>query len=458
MPPDRFAVLAPPELDQMRLAWDQLRVPGPPPDYALTTAEALDPDPGVRYARRTIQRFVCGADRLALIDKVAPHSRYDLMISEVSTRPKATPDTVAVVTGRMLWRTGASFVRFVSCADVIHGFALEGGAVRLALNCDPHTQDRESVQAAKQFHLHLLYWPEEDLRMLDRTQPFSALRDPRARRQAIDPLAFLGAWLVHDALADLDLGVSGARLATPDPVAALAGRVPMGGLILLPGWSVLETPGFETLIRRVHQRLESLARDLTTAFTGRRDIPAPWTRHALRPLDQIRAALDGMVLSDPSRLGLERLAGALASLPEPVARRLRDAAPERRTQVMTLNQPAYALSLDAPRLNRIAAPIAQAPLVHLAIQPRLFSGIGGAGLLGLAGVPCVRILRGQGMMSGRDWRRRAAFQRRFAAFNTARWAGETAARFESVRRFAGARPGWVPTSADMDPRDRSTPE
>jgi hypothetical protein len=164
MPPDRFAALYPADLDRLRVAWDHLRIPGPPADYALTRTEAEHPDPALRFARRTIQEIACDGDRLALIDKVSPHSLFDLMVSEISDPPKATPDAVDPATGRVLWRTGLAFVRFVSDPEVMRRFDLADGELHLALNCDPNTHDRESVQAAKQFHLHLLYWPGRTLK------------------------------------------------------------------------------------------------------------------------------------------------------------------------------------------------------------------------------------------------------------------------------------------------------
>jgi hypothetical protein len=174
MRPDRFAALYPDDLDRLRVAWDHLRIPGPPPDYALTSEERTHPDPQVRFARRTIQTLRCGQDRLALIDKVSPHSLFDLMVSETSIRTKATPDAVEPLTGRTLWRTGLSFARFVSDPEVMTDFDLADGELHLALNCDPNTNDRESVQAAKQFHLHLLYWPG---RALEAVTDETAIRD-----------------------------------------------------------------------------------------------------------------------------------------------------------------------------------------------------------------------------------------------------------------------------------------
>jgi hypothetical protein len=48
---------------------------------------------------------------------------------------------------------------------------------------------------------------------------------------------------------------------------------------------------------------------------------------------------------------------------------------------MTLNLPCYALNLHAPLANAVDAPLIEADGVYLILQTKLFSGIGGAGLL-----------------------------------------------------------------------------
>lgn len=443
MHPDRFAALYPADLDLLRVAWDQIRIPGPPAAYAMTRTETEHPDPQRRFARRTIQEIGCNGDRLALIDKASPHSLFDLMVSEISDPPKATPDAVDPATGRMLWHTGLAFVRFVSDPEVMHRFDLADGELHLALNCDPNTHDRESVQAAKQFHLHLLYWPGRALTALEKAGRFGAVEDPRLRRQGIDPLAFLGAHLIYEALVGLDLGVPGARLEKPDDRLTLRGDRPLGCRITLSGWHLLAEPVFEDMIRRLHLRLDSLAADLLDAFTGNRTPPWPWHRHALLPHAEIGRRLAGLALSARTRTGLGHLARLLQDLPTATADRLGRADSRRRMHLMTLNQPAYALNLHAPGRNHPSTPLRESPVVYLIIQPKLFSGIGGAGLLSLGGIPSVRILRGEGRFSGESWHQRSAFQRHFAEFNRTSGADDPAIHFDPVRRFTGLRTGWA---------------
>ncbi|MGE5155033.1 MAG: hypothetical protein ACM3ST_13585 [Bdellovibrio bacteriovorus] len=446
-----FVALYPPDVEELRVAWHHLRVPGPPPEYGLQGDELDHPDPRRRFARRSIHRLDCtplapaGCESLALIDKASPHSLFDLMVSETSNPSKSTAADVSPQTGRALWRTGLNFVRFCSQGPMIDEYGLAGGELHLALNCDPHTGDRESVQAAKQFHLHLLYWDAAALAPLGQAQPLAEVGDRRLRRQALDPLAFLGARLVTEALGGLDLGVPGAALVPVDEAAVVRGERPLGALMTLPGWAVLESARFEELMRRIHRRLEWLARLLLEIFTGRRGIPEPWHRHPLLPVPEIAARVDRLPLGDLAKGGLMHLAGALRGLAPDTGRWLARARPVRRMGLMTLNQPAYAVNLHASAAQD--HPLAEGAQVDLIIQPKLFSGIGGAGLLTLGGVPSVRILRAQGSFSDDQWQRRARFQRAFACFNQERLlaaaGAEGGVRPSRVRRYAGPALGWV---------------
>jgi hypothetical protein len=447
---DPFAALYPPGVEALRVAWHHLRVPGPPPGYGLAGDELDHPDPRRRFARRCIQHLACGApgseggETLALIDKASPHSLFDLMLSEVSAPSKSTAADVSRMTGLTLWRTGLNFVHF--CEQAAEEFGLAGGELQLALNCDPNTWDRESVQAAKQFHLHLLYWPVTALAPLARAQTLGEIADRALRRQALDPLSFLGARLVTETLEGRGPGPAGLTVRAVDDEAVLAGRRPIGAVLELPSWDALASPDFEDLVRHIHRRLAWLAARLLESFTGHRDPPPTWHRHPLLPIGTIEPRIATLPFSDAAKAGLLGLARVLRGLDPRTARRLARVTPPRRMGLMTLNQPCYALNLRAATTRGPANPGETG--VHLIIQPKLFSGIGGAGLLALGGVPSVRVLRGHGTFSAADWEQRARFQRAFAAFNQGRLeplpgvVGD-APRPSAVRRFAGPTLGWI---------------
>lgn len=449
---DPFAPLLPANCGAMPVAWQRLQIPGPPPAFALNAAERTAPSALERFARRTIQHLdaavaadaVGPRERLALVDKAVPHALFDLMLSEVSARPRSTPTAVTPRTGHLLWQTGHNFVRFVSEPWVQHRFGLGDGELHLAVNCDPNTHDRESVQATKEFHLHLIYWRAAELAPLAAPERLSDHLDPHLRRQCLDPISFVGAALIELAVGDL-LADTGVRLLPADPAAVCAGQRPPGALLRLPGWDLLASAAFEQLVRRLHRCLARCARRLLCAFTGSARPPAAWSRHRLLPRAEIARRLAALGLPAPLHADLGQLAAALGDLGPQTAPRLRRAPPALRMHVLTLNQPCYSLALSTGTANHRDAPLAQAKAVWLNLQPRLFSGIGGAGLPALRGLPSVRVERGAGHFSSADWSRRAAFQRAFAAYNQAALeaAGWGGWRFGRRARWRGLRQGWV---------------
>ncbi len=448
VPHDPFAALIPESAARMPVAWDVLRVPGPPAALALTPHEISAATPIDRFHRRTIALLDCAAsigtgDRLVLVDKAIPHALFDLMISEASPRDKSTPVDVLPLTGQLLWRTGLELVRFVSEPEHQRAFGLAGGQLHLALNCDPNTADRESVQAAKQFHLHLLYWTATELAALRQPTGLPDEHSLARRRQCLDPLSFLGARVLHAALSDFEFGIADAELLPYDDDGVVDGRRPLGCVIRLPRWQVLELPAFEDMIRRLHQRLAQTGELLLDAFTGHSEPPAPWQRYRLRPAVAIDRRLAALGWSRPLRHGLLTLAAGLRDLSPLQAARLRRASPAARKHCMTLNLPCYALNLSASRPNALNAPLIDADGVDLILQTKLFSGIGGAGLLGLNGIPSVRVVRGQGRFSEADWRRRAAFQRAFALHNSDALRETVGGSCSEVRRLLDLERGWV---------------
>lgn len=464
---DPFAALLPAGAERLPVAWRRLRIPGPPAAFALRADERAAAVPE-RFARRTIQLLECpeaavgdradasradtasGSERLALIDKVSPHALFDLMVTEASAPhamqgPRADADAVGRDCGRALWRLAREFVRFVGEPEVRRDFGLDGGEFALALNSDAHTGDRESVQALKRFHLHLMVWRAGELAPLRRHERLGDMTDARERRQCLDPLAFVGAELLGERLTSFPLGLPGARLLPADTAAVCAGARPLGALLQLPGWAALGDPGFEELIRRLHCFLEQTAAALRLALTGRSEQPPSWQRHPLLDGGPIAANLQALGLSAALRARLLRLAAALRGVSAAEGARLRRAPAAARQHCMTLNQPCYSLGLHGAITASGRA--GTTPAVVLAIQPRLFSGIGGAGLTALRGIPSVRILRGQGSFCESEWQRRAAFQRGFAEHHAAALAAAPASaasvRCSPPRRFRGFSLGWV---------------
>lgn len=449
MPLDRLAALYPDDVNAMPVAWHQLRVASPPAGYRLTPQERDSADLSVRFGRRTIMAFDVRSndpeagpqvDRLAFIDKAVPHSRYDLMCAEVSAAAKATVRDIGRQTASAVWHSAYNFVAFVSRPEVQRAYGLEGGQLHLALNCDPNTRDRESIQASKQFHLHFLYWTQQELAALQRVEHSTDARTCLQRR-LLDPLAFAAPVVLAERLSAFGLDGGAMKLLPFDPADSIHGHKPMGCLLRLSDWSVLRSPEFANTIDRVHSCIAATSAQLQAAFTGQAQSPDAWRRHVLAPLAVIRDKINGLGFSAQTTAALHHLAGALSDVsPSLMAFMKRHGGTRRRHLV--LNNPCYALNLYAPARNSTADPLAAASEVYLIIQVKLFSAIGGAGLLCLSEVPCVRIVREQGSFSEPLWRQRTRFQRDFVSYNYSLIEKTGAASAPVHYRFGDFETGW----------------
>jgi len=446
---DRLAALYPDDVDDLPVAWCQLRVAGPPAGYRLTPQERDSADLSERFRRRTIMAFdvqsngpAAGSqvDRLAFVDKAVPHSRYDLMCAEVSTAAKPTVRDIGRQTAAALWRSAYNFVSFVSRPESQRAYGLEGGQLHLALNCDPNTRDRESIQAGKQFHLHFLYWTQQELAAL-RDVAYDAGARSLLQRRLLDPLAFVAPAMVVERLRTLDLENGAMALLPFHPADSIHGCKPMGCLIRVSEWAVLRSPEFVDTIDRIHHCIAATSAQLQQAFTGQAQPPKVWCRHALLPPAVIRDNIDRLGFSAATTAALHHLAGALRD----VSPRLMDFMKRHgraRRRHLALNNPCYALNLYAPAHNSFSVPLIDAPEVYLIIRVKLFSAIGGAGLLCLNEVPCVRIVREQGAFSERLWRQRARFQSDFVAYNYPLIEKTGAASAPVYYRFGDFETGW----------------
>jgi hypothetical protein len=446
---DRLAALYPDDVNDLPVAWHQLRIAGPPASYRLTPRERDSDDLAERFGRRTIMAFdirsndpaaVLQADRLAFVDKAVPHSQYDLMCAEVSAAAKATVREIGRQTASAIWCSAYNFVAFVSRPEIQRTYGLQGGQLHLALNCDPNTRDRESIQASKQFHLHFLYWTQQELAALRRAERSTDARSLLQRR-LLDPLAFVAPAVLAERLGAFDLDNRAMTLLPFHPADSIHGCKPMGCLIRLSDWAVLKTPEFVYTIDRIHTCIAETSAQLQEAFTGQAQPPGLWHRHALLPPSVIRDNIDRLGFSARTIAALHHLAGALSDVSPNLMDFMKKHGGARRRHLV-LNSPCYALNLYAPMQNSIAEPLIAAKEVYLIIRVKLFSAIGGAGLLCLNETPCVRIVREEGVLSEPLWRQRTRFQSGFVSYNypLIQQTAKTSALVEY--RFGDFETGW----------------
>ncbi len=447
---DSLSALYPDDIDSLKVAWDKVRIPGPPLAYRLTPEERISTVNAIRFKRRTIQRFNVPStgnggqgqlDRLAFIDKVAPHSQFDLMCTEVSESLKATVADIGRETGEVVCRSAYNFVDFVSQPETIEAFGLQGGELHLALNCDPYTLDRESIQASKQFHMHFLYWVHGELEPLMLGTRGTVSATDLLRKHYLDPLLYLGAAMVEERLRQRKFSAAGMQLLPFNAADSIQKALPLGCLVRLDEWAVLNTSGFIEAIETIHDCIETTSQAVLAAFTGCTDPPAIWQRHALLPSQVIVDNIRQLGFSEVIVSKLRHLANVLRDVSGRSMAYLKHHKTARQYH-LTLNNPCYALNLYAPHQNQIAQPLIDADEIYLTIQAKLFAAIGGSGLVALKGIPRVRIVRGAGEFNETLWRRRTEFQREFTAYNYAMTKDSFDIEHRVDYRFIDPSVGW----------------
>lgn len=450
MPIDPFAALYPKNIDALPVAWNHIHIPGPPEPYRLSEQESRSSDTAIRFKRRTIQSLDIEStgiearsqrDRLAFIDKVSPHGMFDLMCTEISEPLKATVNEIGRETGELMCRSAFHFVEFVSRPDIIDSFGLENGEMHLGVNCDPNTLDRESIQASKQFHMHFLYWKSSELSGLAAVKPGLVKPTDLLRQRLLDPLLFLGAEMVYERLRQLDLDGPGMTLRPFEAVDSIEHGLPLGCLIELQDWTVLNSNAFVSAIQCIHETIEKDARRLNAALTGRIDPPRVWHRFELLPQRSIAKYIDKLGYSERIRDRLKILAAKLRNVSPGLMEYFKQHK-STRLRHMLLNNPAYALNLYSPRTNQIDRPLIESDEIYLSIQLKLFSAIGGSGLTTLRGIPCCRIVRNQGVFSESAWTTRTQFQRQFCAYNYAMVRDSFDIERRIDYRYSDSRKGW----------------
>lgn len=440
----------PASFEQLQTAWDAIHIPALPAAFALNQQERDSEQSQQRYRRRTIQSLSIASarqtDHIAFIDKALPHAQYELMAGDVGAQPRATVADIGERALQALLSSCERFAAFVSRPDTIARYQLQGGLAHCALNCDPHTLDRESCQAVKHFHLHYIYWTGSELQALRQpTTPLFQTGSSQRRLRILDPLLGLGSQLLHQRLQQQTLCHPQAEL-LPLPASSTPPSLP-GCLIRLPGWHALNQTGsanlaaLAALLRQIHHTIVDAGTELQRAYTDHSEPPPPWQRHPLLPADTIIGRLAALGYSSDATAQLIRLAEQLRTLHPATIQRLRQR-PARRIRHLSLIPPAYAINLHTPRPNSIDTPLHHSDAITLIIQPKLFAAVGGAGSLPLAGIPSVHINRGQGHYSQQAWQQRNAFQREFLQFCQPQLARYSDTALPPVHQIHDFERGW----------------
>jgi len=366
----------------------------------------------LRFPKLFLQATDSGA--WVIMDKLNTHSLYDLTLMQAgqcarTTLLDLTPDEFS-----LFQEVTRLFGTFVSQADTIRGFELEGGIPRVVFNHDPATWDRPGLQAVDRFHTHMyiLTQSTRDTIMMNE-QSYAGLESRLVRRRLVDPVSFIAPRLLFDLFVSSKCVPDMVRLVYPDPVAAVRDGLPIGlNLFIDAGWPVVGDKWFGDFLRTMHLQMLKASDEIAHSFTGRSAIAPSGTRFSLLPRQEIRDRIQRIGwLSEESRVGLQELAACLRNAPE---RLLRNSRRHQSLSVHTvvLNGLAYTLSLTS---SRPLARQCSEYMLQLTITVRMFTDIGGASLFGLDGVSVINLERGVGEFSQGEVAQRHAFQEGFLA-------------------------------------------
>ncbi|MBU8857714.1 MULTISPECIES: hypothetical protein [unclassified Micromonospora] len=407
---DRFAPLYP--AAAMRLPviprLPMPRLPAPPPDVRNLSAHYRD-----HYGPRVLREYPSGdgGGRIAVIDKAFPHSVYDLMllatIGDDTTIASSVADVPEPLLRTLLTFCG-QFVRYVHARATRRRFALDGAQLMIGTNYDPATVDRDNGQWwDKRMHWHLNCWPATAYR----DSPIVALgevTDLHRRRALVDPIAYLAAQIMRDALQTTPLP-AGCRLAGEADLPRDGG--PVGLKVAVPGWDFLHQAACARLLVHLHDVAAGAYAQLRQCFTGS---PAagealPWSRPGLLPPGQVAANLDDLAwLCESSRRGLLVLRSLLRDV-TPGEMTLMRADMDLANRCLTLAGLDYHLGFwSPPQPDR--SPGRQP--VYLVMQFKLLSAIGSSPAIA-GGVASILDRFHGPAMSAQQTRLRRQFQDRF---------------------------------------------
>lgn len=364
------------------------------------------------YGPAMVEEFrLLDGSHVAFIDKAFPHSRFDTMLLASDDDIRTAVSDLTAPAAEYIFGSVPRFAEYVSQDDVVQRFGLRGGRLHVSYNYDRDTTDREnSMFYDKRFHLHLNYFPARDIVT---TEPIRwvDLPDRALAQRLVDPVAYLAEYVVRDVNTELgDL----VPLMPVDRSRDLRLGLPAGAKFEAAGWSALGRRDTIGYLRGLHLAAERGHVDLYRAMTGQEFMPRRWSRPAMLPLEQALSRLSDIPwMSEESFAGASTLARGLRSMTEAEIEALRqDSA--RVTQLLTLGGLDYAISIAAPYANGRGPVPAQADVVHVTQQVKLFADIGGAGMPPIDGVPIVRLDRASGKpFSPAELRERVAFAEGF---------------------------------------------
>lgn len=370
------------------------------------------------YGERLLKKFAVKdgdiIDKLAFINKLNPHSLYDMMILAADELPKSSISDLARSTAKTLLEIAYNFLQFIANEDNIRKYKLDNGRFHFCYNYDRDTIDRESGMAEKRFHLHLNYWTQDE-HIPEKIIKVADINKLSWRRRLLDPISFLGPQIAYDVLGG---EVAGIKLLEPDNKRDANLGLPVGLKIKFDNWSVLNEEFLINILRELHSKIFDTYDLLSIAFTGEKNTAKKWERNRLLDSEQIISNIQNIDwLSNESREGLIILAKSLKNI-KPNTMNYLKKHKDYRVRHLSMGGLNYSLGLFCPGTNSSRGALVDQGPVYLVFQTKMFADLGGAGISYMGNIPIVRINRGIGVFSEDEVLMRNDFHAQFISFCT----------------------------------------
>ncbi len=347
---------------------------------------------------------------VALVDKLIPHSQFDMMLVDCGERFYSTPFQFGPETALACFSVAADFARY----------SKDLGLTPIACyNYDPHTHDRKSGMSMKRAHMHLIArTPAELAQMREGRKRLRDVNGAVKRRGFVDEAAVLGTMILQDTVErewrDAMINRKPKKLL---PFPRFTYRDCSNFIVPLPnGWDDLRDPV-------IIKELESFAYDVTFWYRLIAKLnlvgsinylvlnDQKWKRKRpdnVHPMMRARTILDDTLrykgFSLESKAALIYYLNALKpEILDIVGMDFIKAHPKSKfvSHVYPLGGPCYAFSI-----------VEDEETVYVSIRPQVFGETGAAGLTFVDGTQ-LKLKRGSSVYTPDEERDKAEFQRSF---------------------------------------------
>ncbi len=363
------------------------------------------------YAQLTVKDGAI-SDNFVFVNKLIPHSQYDLMIMANDSPAKVSILDLSKKSCSMLMGSAYQFLVFLGLSEIMQLYSLNNDRFQLCYNYNRDTIDRESGMVIKKYHLHLNFWTDSELGRLD-VNELGDIKNISTRRRFLDPITALAEQICYDRLGKKINGIS---ILPPDSERDLLLGLPAGLKLKFENWQMLNNPALVEILRNIHNSLFDIYALIQTSFLGNCEINDAWKRSPLLPLGQIILNINSISwLSDKSKKGLTLLAGCLKNL-NPQTMQYFKNNKWARIRHLSMGGLNYSLGMYSQAQNKPERPIINSSPVYLVAQVKLFSDMGGAGVCYMDKIPMVKLSRQADVFSHREAQLRAEFQKEFIKY------------------------------------------